>query len=83
VGHPVGDHTDSVQAKSFQLTDSAGQVSHGWHFVIHWLFNSRHVVLKKMTDEGGKTTFVIFTVEPLLMPTLESGYQGKVEQIGH
>jgi predicted KAP-like P-loop ATPase len=77
VGHPVGDHTDSVQAKSFQLTDSASQVSHGWHFVIHWLFNPHRVVLKK------KTTFVIFTVEPLLMPTLESGYQGKVEQIGY
>jgi hypothetical protein len=34
-----------------------------------------------MTDESEKARFMIFTVEPLLMPALERRFQGKVEEI--
>jgi hypothetical protein len=34
-----------------------------------------------MTDESEKARFMIFIVEPLLMPALERRFQGKVEEI--
>jgi hypothetical protein len=34
-----------------------------------------------MTVEGGKAGFVVFAIKPLFMPTLERGFQWKIEEI--
>jgi hypothetical protein len=81
VGQPVGDHTDSGQAESFQLADSTGQGNHDRHFIIHWLYDPSRVILRKTTNERGKARFMVFIVEPLIMPTLERRFQGEVEEV--
>jgi hypothetical protein len=81
MGQPVGDDTDSGQAESLQLANSAGQGCHCWHLYVHQFFNLGRVILEKTIDERRKTWLMILTIEPLLMPTIERRLQGKVEEI--
>jgi hypothetical protein len=51
-GKPIGDHTDSNQAESFQLSDSIGQGLHDRNLCTSRLLDPQSVVFKESADKG-------------------------------
>jgi hypothetical protein len=81
VNQLVGGHADLGQAMSLQFTDSASQCNHQRHLKLYWFFHPCPVVLREVVDEGKKDGLMIFSVKPLLMPSLEGRFQREVKEV--
>jgi hypothetical protein len=69
MGQPVGGHTDSSQAESFQFTDLVDQGGNDRHFHICWLFHPGGFILTTKPNEGRKARLMVLTIEPLFVPS--------------
>jgi hypothetical protein len=76
----MGDHAHTCQAFLFQEVDLINQGSHLWSFEWSGLFTPRPLELRESSHERGEARFMVLTVEPYSVPSLERILQGKVEE---
>jgi hypothetical protein len=76
----MGAHTRAYQAFLFKETDLIDQGGHLRSFEWSGLFTPSPLEIGKSSHEGGEARFMVLTVEPCSVPSLERILQGKVEE---
>jgi hypothetical protein len=80
MGKPLSGPTHACQAFLFQEIDFINQGGHLRSFEWSRLFTPSPLELGESSHEGGEARFMVLTVEPCSMPSLERILQGKVEE---
>jgi hypothetical protein len=81
-GQPMGGHIDSYQALLLQKVDFVGKISHFGEFEWSWLLTPGSLELGESTNKSGETGFMVPTVEPCPMPSLQGSFERKVQKAG-
>jgi hypothetical protein len=76
----MGGHADSCQALLFQVVDFVGKSSHLGEFEWGGLFIPSSLELKESTYKGRGARFMVLTIKPSSMPSLERSLHRKVEE---
>jgi hypothetical protein len=79
-GQPMGSHAHAYQAFLFQVVDLVDQSSHLRDFEWSRLFTLGSLELGELAYEGWEDGFVILTVEPCSMPSLERIFHEKIKE---
>jgi hypothetical protein len=78
VGKPIGSHTNSGQVVPLKAIDSVGQCDYDWELDRCRFFKPSTVVLGESANEALEARFMIFTVEPGFMPSLERSFHWEI-----
>jgi hypothetical protein len=71
MGQPMGGHADTGQALIFKVVDSVAQGSYHWELGRCEFFRPGTTELRESANEGWETRFMIFTIKPGLVSSLE------------
>jgi hypothetical protein len=82
MGQPMGGHADSCQALLLQKDDFVGQSCYLREFEWGWLFTPSFLELGESTNKREEARFMVLTIEPCPMPSLQGSFQGKVKKAG-
>jgi hypothetical protein len=79
-GQLMGGYAHACQALLFQEVDLVNRGSHLRSFEWSRLFTPGSLELEESAYEGGEDGFVVLTIEPYSMPSLEGIFQGKIKK---
>jgi hypothetical protein len=80
VGQPMGSYAHACQALLFEEVDLVNQGSYLRTFEQNGLFTPGSLELRESAYEGGEAGFVVLTVEPCSLPSLEGIFQGNIKK---
>jgi hypothetical protein len=64
-------HTDISQALIFKVVESVAQGGYDWEFDRCGFFGPGTAELRESANEGREARFMVFTIKPGLVPSLE------------
>jgi hypothetical protein len=67
----MGDHADTGQALIFRVVDLVAQGGYNWELSRCGFFRPGTTELGEKANEGWETRFMVFTIKPGLVPSLE------------
>jgi hypothetical protein len=76
----MGGYTHAYQALLFEEVDHVNQGSHLRSFEWNTHFTPGSLELGEMAYEGGEARFVVLTVEPFSLTSLEGIFQWKIKK---
>jgi hypothetical protein len=80
MGQPMGGRADTGQALIFNVVDLVAQGGYDWELDRCGFFGPGTTELRESTNKGQEARFMVFTIKPGLVPSLERSLHWQIQE---